>query len=105
MGAGQSPARESREAKPPNNENKRIVTSAALAKALSDIGVNEETIHLRRSTWLYIEALRTIIQQALEEDSDNIADRQFEQRQLLVVTDMSPPPQCCCLQCLMPDYS
>ncbi|KAH3784273.1 hypothetical protein DPMN_162227 [Dreissena polymorpha] len=26
------------------NGNKRIVTSAALAKALSDIGVNEETI-------------------------------------------------------------
>ncbi|KAH3784110.1 hypothetical protein DPMN_162061 [Dreissena polymorpha] len=43
-----------------NNGNKRIVTSAALAKALSDIGVNEETIQLRRTTWLYVEALNTI---------------------------------------------
>ncbi|KAH3784144.1 hypothetical protein DPMN_162096 [Dreissena polymorpha] len=47
-----------------NNGNKRIVTSAALNKALSDIGVNEETIQLRRTTWLNIEALNTIHNQA-----------------------------------------
>ncbi|KAH3784208.1 hypothetical protein DPMN_162160 [Dreissena polymorpha] len=53
-----------------NNGNKRIVTSAALDKALSDIGVNEETIQLRRTTWLYIEALNTINQQGVGEDID-----------------------------------
>ncbi|XP_052226698.1 uncharacterized protein LOC127841681 isoform X4 [Dreissena polymorpha] len=121
-----------------NNGNKSIVTSAAVAKALSDIGVNEETIQWRRTTQLYMEALQTINQQARGEDSDvyhlgsqsegsttvgmnsdydclecyrevpviqNTADRQFEKEQLLVVTDMSPPPQCCCLQWLKPDYS
>ncbi|KAH3783976.1 hypothetical protein DPMN_161926 [Dreissena polymorpha] len=35
----------------------------------------------------------------------NIADRQFERWQLLVVTDMAPPPQCCCLQWLVPVHS
>ncbi|KAH3784092.1 hypothetical protein DPMN_162043 [Dreissena polymorpha] len=53
-----------------NNGNKRIVTSAALDKALSDIGVNEETIQLRRTTWLYLEALHTIHQQAQDLDTD-----------------------------------
>ncbi|KAH3704029.1 hypothetical protein DPMN_079084 [Dreissena polymorpha] len=43
-----------------NKENKPIVTSTALAKALNDIGVNNETIQFRRKTWLYIEALHTI---------------------------------------------
>ncbi|KAH3784123.1 uncharacterized protein LOC127842177 [Dreissena polymorpha] len=121
-----------------NNGNTRIVTSAALAKALSDIGVNKETIQLRRTTWLYIEALLTIYHQAAGGDSDvynfgsqtegsttegmnsdvdalfchrnfpviqNIADRQFWQWQLFVVTDISIPPQCCCLQLLLPYYS
>ncbi|KAH3784211.1 hypothetical protein DPMN_162163 [Dreissena polymorpha] len=120
-----------------NIGNKRIVTSAALAKTLSDIGVNTETIQLRRTTFLYIEDLKNILGQERGEDCDryhfgsqsegsttdgmdsdidcleckreflnipNIADRQFELK-LLVVTDMSLPPQCCCLQLLMPDYS
>ncbi|KAH3784109.1 hypothetical protein DPMN_162060 [Dreissena polymorpha] len=121
-----------------NNGNKRIVTSAALDKALSDIGVNEETIQLRRTTLLYIEAVITIKQRGqfadnyvycfgsqtegsttigMNSDFDmlecffnfpvihNIADRQFELQQLLVVMDMSTPPQCCCLQWLLPVYS
>ncbi|KAH3784218.1 uncharacterized protein LOC127841684 [Dreissena polymorpha] len=53
-----------------NNGNKRIVTSAALDKALCDIGVNEETIQLRRTTWLYIEALSNIHQQTQYLDCD-----------------------------------
>ncbi|XP_052226330.1 uncharacterized protein LOC127841501 [Dreissena polymorpha] len=120
-----------------NNGNKRIVTSAALDKALSDIGVNEETIQLRRTTWLYLEALHTIHQQAQDLDTDvyyfgsrtegsttegmdsdndslvcyrfpvihNIADMQFELGHIVVVMDTSTPPQCCCLQWLLPDYS
>ena len=36
---------------------------------------------------------------------ENIADRQFELGQLFVVTYLSPPPQCCCLQCLVSDVS
>ncbi|KAH3784258.1 hypothetical protein DPMN_162212 [Dreissena polymorpha] len=117
-----------------NNGNKRIVTSKALDKALSDIGVNEETIQLRRRTWLYKEALATIQTQTVNSDayifgsqsegsttegmdSDidclvchrfpaiiNIADLQLELGQPFVVMDMSTPPQCCCLQWPLPDY-
>ncbi|XP_052285871.1 uncharacterized protein LOC127881771 isoform X2 [Dreissena polymorpha] len=118
-------------------ENKRIVTSTALAKALNDIGVNNETIQLRRTTWLYIEAFETINEKAQDRDVDvytfgsqnegtttegmhsdidvlmcdkawpviqDFADWQFGKLQLFVVTDMSPPPQCCCLQGVLPNY-
>ncbi|KAH3784112.1 uncharacterized protein LOC127842176 [Dreissena polymorpha] len=120
-----------------NNGNKRSVTSAALAKALSDIGVNEETIQLRRTTWLYNEAVETIYSQlqchydtyyfgsqsegstteGMDSDYDclgcqrifpviqNIVDRQCELAQLFLVTDKSTPPQCCCLQLLLPYFS
>ncbi|KAH3704030.1 hypothetical protein DPMN_079085 [Dreissena polymorpha] len=53
-----------------NKENKRVVTSAVLAKALNDIGANNETIQLRRTMWLNIEALHTINQKAKDENVD-----------------------------------
>ncbi|KAH3849768.1 hypothetical protein DPMN_092172 [Dreissena polymorpha] len=51
-------------------ENERIVTSATLARALNDIGVNGETIQLRRKTWLDIEAFDAINIKAFGDDVD-----------------------------------
>ncbi|KAH3704024.1 hypothetical protein DPMN_079079 [Dreissena polymorpha] len=53
-----------------NEEKRSIWTSVALANALNDIGVNVETIQLRRATWLYIEALFTIKEKAMDSDVD-----------------------------------